>query len=351
MLAGLTRASALIALVLLTACADDDRGPVAAGAMDTGPPEDAAGEPDAGELDGGEPDGGEPADAVAPGPCLSFLFGAPVGHVESPALAEISGVAASRTSPGVFWVHNDSGEPRARFFAIGEDGRHLGEYTLVGARFWDWEDIAVGPGPTAGVDYLYLGDVGDNAARTGGLGRASVTVYRVAEPEATVDQEPAMVDLTDWDEITVTYPDRPHDCETLMVDPETGDLYLITKEDAGVSRVFVARAPVGTTVTVTEVGTIAFGTDTAPGSVQSTAGDIAPDGRSVLVRTYTSALLWPRDRDQDLAEALSAPAISAPTVVERQGEAIAFAADGSGYYTISEGVSPAVNFFAAGCTP
>ena len=39
-------------------------------------------------------------------------------------------------------------------------------YNLTGAKMRDWEDIAVGPGPEPNVDYLYVGAIGDNDARS-----------------------------------------------------------------------------------------------------------------------------------------------------------------------------------------
>ena len=44
---------------------------------------------------------------------------------------------------------------------IGISGRY-GE-DLQGADLRDWEDMALGPGPKQGQDYLYVGDIGDKA--------------------------------------------------------------------------------------------------------------------------------------------------------------------------------------------
>ena len=102
--------------------------------------------------------------------CPTFMDGAQLGTVESSLLTEISGVAASRKNADVLWVHNDSGDS-ARIYAMSIQGKHLGVYNLVGASATDWEDIAVGPGPVEGQDYVYAGDVGDNTRQ-----RPSVTV-------------------------------------------------------------------------------------------------------------------------------------------------------------------------------
>ena len=100
------------------------------------------------------------------------------GTITDPALVEISGLAASRTVPGVLWANNDSGDG-PRVYALSAAGELLGTYDLAGAEAIDWEDIAVGPGPDPSLHYVYVGDIGQN----GGL-RDQVEVYRVPEPAA-----------------------------------------------------------------------------------------------------------------------------------------------------------------------
>ena len=94
--------------------------------------------------------------------CVHTLTASIPGTIASPSVVEASGIAASWRVNGVWWVHNDSGDS-ARVFAIGSDGRDLGEFALSGATAVDWEDIVAGPGPAFAVSYLYLADIGDNA--------------------------------------------------------------------------------------------------------------------------------------------------------------------------------------------
>ncbi|HKR58234.1 MAG TPA: hypothetical protein VJS64_00770, partial [Pyrinomonadaceae bacterium] len=76
-------------------------------------------------------------------------------------IKESSGIAASRNHPGIYWTHNDSGDgPFIYAFDIRGDSR--GVWRVTGASAEDWEDMAAGPGPRAGTNYLYLGDIGDN---------------------------------------------------------------------------------------------------------------------------------------------------------------------------------------------
>src|SRR5688500_11113911 len=109
------------------------------------------------------------------------LYGTPtkIGDLEDRAIDESSGIVASRTTPGLYWTHNDSGDG-PYLYALDERGHRRGVWRVSGATAYDWEDIAAGPGPTAGTNYLYIGDIGDR-----GGSRSLIIVYRVPEPFIT----------------------------------------------------------------------------------------------------------------------------------------------------------------------
>ena len=90
---------------------------------------------------------------------LSFLLTAPdlvpIGHLDDPALREVSGIVRSRTHKGVFWVHNDSGNLND-LYAITLDGKTLQRYRMPFFNV-DWEDVAIDS-----RGRLYLGDIGNN---------------------------------------------------------------------------------------------------------------------------------------------------------------------------------------------
>ena len=75
-----------------------------------------------------------------------------------------------------------------------------------------------------------------------------------------------------------------------------------------------------------------------------TAGDLSPWGE-VTLRTETSGFLW-RSGGDGLARALEREACPIPIAAEAQGEALAFAADGSGYFTVSEGGFAMLYYYA-----
>ncbi|UJR78198.1 hypothetical protein [Sandaracinus amylolyticus] len=275
------------------------------------------------------------------------IYGAPreTGRVRNAALDEVSGIVASRAHPGVLWAHNDSGDGPRLFAIDAEAGASRGEWLLEGASARDWEDIAIEVIEGA-PDRLWIGDVGDNGARNGRVPpRDSVIVLRVDEPEPLPEQEAqeAARPLA-YQTIVLRYPDRPRDAEAIAIDPPSGDLFVLAKEDAGASDVFVARAPLadGETRTLERVAMIQLAS-------MITAADVSSDGHELIVRTYRDVAWWRRDRDEGWADALARPAILLPHAEEPQGEAIAFEARGAGFYTISEGDHPPI-WLSARCT-
>jgi hypothetical protein len=263
-------------------------------------------------------------------------FGARInlGLVEYGGIDEASGIAASRKTDGVVWAHNDSGD-LPRIFAIGADGRHLGTFTLNGISARDWEDIAAGPGPVKGEMYLYIGEIGDNGARYN-----LKHIYRFPEPDIDPDGAPAKKSIGTFDRITYRYPDGNRDAETLMVDPRTSDIYIVSKREDMV-RVYRLPYPQATDKTVIpkHVATLDL--------TSTNGGDISPDGSEILIKNYTSIFYWKLPESGDLWRAFDTKPHVVPYIPEPQGEGVAWKPDGSGYYTLSEEKSgrPAYLYF------
>src|SRR5689334_7116073 len=53
-----------------------------------------------------------------------------LGRLDHPAIRECSGIVHSRKHPGIFWVHNDSGNPPA-LYAVRRDGSLVREFTVA----------------------------------------------------------------------------------------------------------------------------------------------------------------------------------------------------------------------------
>jgi len=264
--------------------------------------------------------------------CPTFADGVSGGTVQSSALVEVSGIAASRRNEGVLWVHNDSGSI-PEVYALDATGKHLGVFGLTGAKPGDYEDIAVGPGPDASLTYVYVGDIGDNAVT-----RATVRVFRFAEPAIPTGGAPLSSTVA-VDTLTITYPDGPHNAEALLLDPLTRDLLIVTKNGglASVFRVSGTFAP-GATVTAEPIAKIDAGV--------VSSGDISPDGREIVVKTDSAGgKLFRRPEGVSLAAAFATPPCAIKVKTEVNGEALGFAADGSGYYTTSETAHQPIWFF------
>ena len=220
------------------------------------------------------PQAGEPTSSTAPAPVRGYLGPVRLGLIQDPAIDEASGMAASRTSPGMLWVHNDSGDG-ALVYCVTRTGGRCGTWAVSGAAARDWEDMAVGPGPEQGVSYLYLGDIGDNESNQGGI-----TVYRVPEPVAgAAGTSSAPRSTGAATALRLRYEDGPHDAEALLVHPQTADLYVVTKDVP--ARVYQARAQgVLGLVDIVDL----------PEGEWVTGGDISPDGRRVLLSTLLGGL-------------------------------------------------------------
>jgi hypothetical protein len=198
------------------------------------------------------------------------------------------------------------------------EGEELGKIVLAKTDNRDWEDIAVGPGPD-GKSYIYIGEIGDNAAV-----HDEVFIYRIPEPDKLKPESEVKPE-----KIKLTYPGGPRDAETLMVDPISGDIYIISKRDKKNTIYCLPADRFNDKEAVLEkVGELNF--------TSSTAGDISSEGNQILIKSYLNIYYWIRKPGESIAQALTRE----PTMLlynpEPQGEAIGFQQDGKGYYTISE---------------
>lgn len=274
-----------------------------------------------------------PAAATQAEPCPRFSAGRAQGRVVDETLSEISGVAASRQNPGVLWVHNDSGNSPL-LYALREDGSTRAIYAPTKSSNIDWEDIAIGPGPEPGRDYLYLGDIGDNKRS-----RDSITVYRSPEPRLPQAQKTGPTPLTQTVALRLSYSDGSHNAETLFVDPQTGDLYIVTKDKkTGKSGLYKAAYPQAESGVspMQRVASLIFEGDASARA--ATGGDISADGSEILIRTFSRGYLWRRAPGHSIGSSLQTEPCPVPIASEPQGEAIAFTPDGLHYLTLSEKV-------------
>jgi hypothetical protein len=193
---------------------------------------------------------------------------------------------------------NDSGDGPHVYAVDRRSGETVAVTTYDDEDPVDVEALAAGRGGT-----LWVGDIGDNSRA-----RGSVTVHRLVPREGMV--EAASFDLT--------YPDGPHDAETLLVHPRTGRLLVVTKRPVIGGTVYRAPATLseGDVHRLQPVASV-------PGMV--TDGTFVAGGRRVLLRTYGSAALYTYPGFEQLTD------IELPE--QEQGEGIAVGEDGTVYLT------------------
>jgi hypothetical protein len=137
------------------------------------------------------------------------------------------------------------------------------------------------------------------------------------------------------------YPDGKHNAAAMIMQPN-GIPVIITKEAGAVAKLYTTAAPLAA---LTTVKLVAAGTLTMPASATSggpvgpggrtvvTGATLSPDGKKVLVRTYTDAYEW------DVAGAVPAALQGKPRHTalpdEAAGEAITYTSDGLNYVTLS----------------
>lgn len=259
-----------------------------------------------------------------------------VGKFESDEITESSGIAASKCQQDVFWTHNDSGGG-AFIFAVNSEGKHLGIWQVQNAKNIDWEDMA-GFKDGDGKCYLYIGDIGNTNNKDQ---RAEHKIYRIAEPSvrnsasSSTRKNPLQTEPAET--LTFGYPDVRQDAETLMVHPTTGDIYLVTKHRSNPAGVYKLK-PVFNQSVIVKAEKVSDITVPAIPNGFLTGGDIAPDGKHFIICDYFAAyeFILP-DGVTNFDEIFK----QKPTVVElgdrKQGEAIAYSADGLSIFATSEG--------------
>ena len=267
-----------------------------------------------------------------------FVAGVEVGRVSSDPIKEASGLASSRLNADILYTHNDRGDD-PQIFAIRTDGTHIATLTLESALHVDYEDIAVGTGPLPNTSFIYIGDIGNNLFKD--EPRDNIVIYRLQEPliDANADKRNFPLSMNaEVDALTLAYPDRAHDAETLLLDPFDSRLYVITKRDGNN---FIYRTPQvwgagDASQTLEYVGRMQTADD-------ASGGEISVDGTEILIRNRGKIFYFTRDdpSSSDLASVLAQPGEILPYEQELQGESVAFATDGQGYFTLSEAKSQA----------
>lgn len=261
------------------------------------------------------------------------------GWLASNKLNEASGLQASYSRDGDFFVHNDEGKPV--IYAVDKTGADLGLVTIVPAKNKDWEDITSVP-----VDdgrWIVAGDIGDNWSK-----RKSIKLYFIEEPQTGKnDRYAGRQELKHW--LSLTYPDGPRDCESMSYDPVGNQILLLSKRDKP-PRLYAVDLETALTQEAAELkflGTTSALRPPTPRDYlhwggrtdwisQPTGFDISADGNEAVVITYRSLYRYYREQGEDWLSAMQRKPeemVGPPAV---QNEAIAYSIDGKAIYVTTE---------------
>jgi len=221
---------------------------------------------------------------------------------------ESSGLAKSRKYEGIWWTVNDSGDT-ARVFGVDATGKVRVQLKFK-APVKDVEAIGVDSEGT-----IYIADIGDNTRS-----REMIEVYTIPEPAQLEDEENVKFHRYDFE-----YPDGAHDAETLLIEPQTDRLYIVTKVKSKPGAFYAA--PESASREGTNKLTKLADAPTSPYGI--TDGTFMPDGKSVVLRTYidVATVTWG-----------AKPALVARTGTPwAQGESVAVGPTGNDILAGSEG--------------
>ncbi|XP_052092965.1 uncharacterized protein LOC127729270 [Mytilus californianus] len=250
--------------------------------------------------------------------------------VTDPLITEVSGIAASRVHTDILYVHNDSGDGPFIYAINAITGEVQSKISINKAINNDWEDIAYGV--CHGQEYcLFIGDFGGNSWN----GSRDV-IYRVREP-AVINQT-LTVDI----DATIHFSWTEQNCEIIMVDPK-GDIYLVSKTTGVPAKaVYVPSSAWNNPdiTNLTDLVSMSFHTE----HPDPTGGDISPNGTEMVIISVDNLYYW-NVTDGDFLSALVSDPINLKYKDEPKGEAVCWKPDGSGFYTLSEGLNQPIYYY------
>jgi len=250
------------------------------------------------------------------------------GVFADPDLDEVSGMAASRAQPGLFWAEDDSGNGE-KLMLIQGDGTRVATVQVTGATNVDWEDLD--SFDLDGKHYLLIADTGDN----GGI-RKILTLYVIEEPAHPHDGDK----VTPAWRIDFRWPDGARDCEATAVDASKREVLLISKKRVPPELFSLPLRRSANQQTAHLIGTL-------PGIVEPSAddlrrnpvygryraqisgADLSPNGRVLAVLNYRAVYFFVRKPGETWMTVLERPPGSLVYPWLPQAEAIAFSVDGS----------------------
>ncbi len=254
-----------------------------------------------------------------------FNRGTQIGRITDPAMAKASGIATSRSYPGMFYVEDDKAG-NSDIYLVDSTGEERAIFNVVGAAHRDWTDMGIGPGPEAKTNYIFIADIGGSKNDS-----SACNIYRVPEPTIPLGPGLLQTSTTPADKISYTYPDGPRDAETILIDPQSKDIYIVDKNLA--SNVYYLPYPQSTD-TVIVAKKIIEKMPVPDGPLRS--GGIATNRSEILMKSYTSIYLWHIAPGESILDALLGTPVTIPITPEVRGEAMCYTPDDKEFWTTSK---------------
>jgi len=221
--------------------------------------------------------------------------------------------------------NEDSNQP-TQLYLVSHTGNVAKKIFIKNITNRDWEEVALSNGPVAGQKFLYIAETGDNNQVY-----TDYYFYRFAEPALNTDT------VYQFDKIQFRYPDGPHDSEAFFVEPASKDIYVITKRDIP-SKVYRLAYPQSTS----GINTAEYVANFPYNGI--VAASYSETKNELLIKTYGNIYYYKHHDGQSIAEVIKQNFIALPYIPEGQGEAVCFANDNSGFFTLSEkGFAASVN--------
>lgn len=287
------------------------------------------------------PPAADPPPVAAPQPDDSqSIFAPPVklADLKYDKIDESSGLAASRSQPGIFFTHNDSGD-KPKLYAFNLKGHLAGIFDITVAKSKDWESMS--SLRIDGKPHLLIADVGDNDHK-----RNNVELYLIEEPKVPEKLLMGTIRVRKVWQTYFTYEDGKHNCEAVAVDNERGEVLLISKVYGFNCAVYTLPTSILNSPESAKLENknrkdsqkhvhIAKRIANIQATVV-TAADISEDGRKLIIGTYVGGYLYTRNKDESWADALKRPPVTFPLPLRKQGETIAWDVPAKAIYLTSE---------------
>ncbi len=290
---------------------------------------------------------------------------APAEHELPGTIDEASGLARSDQHAALLWTHNDNiNDPGSMqrvtplVHGIDHKGRWLLSLELDGVVQRDWE--AIESTRLGGSPGLIVADTGDNRDSW-----PDYVLWFLDEPEE-IPPSADTLSVTPTHLLRFRYPDGPADTEAMVVDPHGDRILLLTKRenpprlfalplsarqafpDEGGPRERLASADVHEARLLGSMGGLAP-TDpinwllsplTGRQTSLPTGMALSPDGRLLVVLTYSSLYFFRRDVGERWDEAIRRPVASRSLPRIDQWEGVAFGRNDQRLHIVREGTGP-----------